>query len=310
MQKHFLEVISKQYGFKGLTYSPAPRQYVAETYILESSERQKYFCKIIQKPLWIPKIIDSLPVLDSIHKQGFEKINYPIKTLRDEFYFMHDNSLIVIFNYIDAKQSYDFDYKILGKMIGEIHSLTPKIKVKIPSESFSFKDKEIFERQFLGTLAGNSNDEVIQLLKNLLLKYEVEIKRHYAALQKIITECKNNDFPLVITHGDAGGNVLVKSPTDLYIIDWDEILLASAERDLWVNDSNNDFMEGYRSVFPDYQTNLLARRFCICNQYFYYLMYYLADILSDAPSEYRKTKLKELEGYFEGWIRPYIDSIH
>src|SRR5262249_21693617 len=121
--------------------------------------------------------------------------------------------------------------------------------------------------------------------------------------------CRQTTFDLVITHGDPGGNVLVKSPSDLYLIDWDEILLAPAERDLWIHDDRPEFMAGYRPVRPEYRVNELARKYCLCSQYFDYMAYYLSDILGDLPVNRRAALVNDFEQMFDDWIKPYIESI-
>jgi hypothetical protein len=309
MKKQFRDLITAEYGFNEVSIAAAPRQYVAETYTIKTTDRQTYFCKIVDKPLFIPKIVVSLPVLDAIHDLGFERIGYPIKTRSGALYLRVDNILIVLFNYIDAAQSYDFDYEVFGGLMGEVHALTPRITCEIPRERFSLKHKTLFEIQLDEILSAQSPDAVIEGLQRVLRKHEAMIKRQYAALQRLIIECSSSNIDLAITHGDAGGNVLVKSPTDLYLIDWDEILLAPPERDLWIHDHNPAFMTGYRSVFPEYRTNETARNYCICSQHFDYMAYYLADITSDLLGDYRAAKLSEFEAYFDGWIAPYIANI-
>jgi thiamine kinase-like enzyme len=148
MQKYFYDLISSGYGLRNASYFAAPRQFVAETYIVRTLDGQKLFCKIVSS------------------------------------------------------------------------------------------------------------------LRKVLREHESEIHHYYKALQKLMVLCKQQQFEMVITHGDAGGNVLVKSPTDLYIVDWDEILLAPRERDLWVSDGNADFIKGYKSIFPGYRPNETARNCC------------------------------------------------
>ena len=310
MNDQLHSIIVSHYGLRNVRIASAPRQFVAETYIVKTADRQTFFCKVVDKPLFIPKIISSLPVLDALHNVGFERINFPIKTLTDSLYVRLGETLVVLFNYIEAEQSYDFDYEAFGRLLGEVHAVTDRIKVVIPTERFLLKHSYTFEAGFEEILTTKSRDVTTQGLQYLLLEYESEIRRHYASLQRIIDECSYNNFHLVITHGDAGGNVLVKAPTDLYLIDWDEILLAPPERDLWTHSSNPAIMAGYRSVFPQYQMNEVARKYCTCSQYFDYIAYFLAEILGDSPEPNRQNKLRDLGDYFEGWIRPYIDDIY
>src|SRR5262249_1930570 len=136
MLEHLRDILTTDYGLRDVRLTAAPRQYVADTYIVESANRPTYFCKVVDKPIWIPKILGSLPVLDPIHGLGFDRANYPIKTQSGALYLMVGNTLIVLFNYIQAEQSYTFDDTAFGRVLGEVHSLTSKIHVEMPQERF------------------------------------------------------------------------------------------------------------------------------------------------------------------------------
>jgi hypothetical protein len=308
MKAQYLDAITTRYGLPDARVDAAPRQFVAETYTIRAGDNS-YFCKIIDRAIWIPKVIASLPALDAIHAAGFDRANYPIKTLDGALYIMVDDALIVLYNTINAVQSYDFDPEAFGKLVGEIHELTPQINVEMPRERFALKHQHTFEVQFEELLNSTSGDPIMQGLRDVLRRREALIRRHYAALQRLIDQCRHAAFEMVITHGDAGGNVMMKAPTDLYIMDWDEILLAPAERDLWVHDQNPAFMAGYRQARPHYQTNILARDYCICSQHFDYMAYYLPEITGALSDAYRREKLGEFSDYFDGWIKPFLDKI-
>jgi len=70
--------------------------------------------------------------------------------------------------------------------------------------------------------------------------------------------------------------------------------LAPAERDVFMNDSNAEFMAGYKSIRPDFIVDLELRRFCILQRYFERMNIYFAQILDNsAPEEYRLDRLKK-----------------
>ena len=303
------KIIATEYGLPGAQIAVAPRQFVAETYRVTTPEQRTYFCKVVDKPIWIPKIIGSLPVLDALHRAGFERANYPIKTTFGAFHVMVGNTLVALFSFMEGQQTETFDDEAFGYLLGQVHRLTDKINVDVPRERFALKHGDTFEGQFDRLLAASVDDPVLVGLQRVLRNREVEIRRQYAILQRVIAECNQVDFPLVITHGDPGGNVLAKSPTDLFLVDWDEIMLAPAERDIWIHDTRQAFMAGYRRAFPDHQPNPLARRYCIASQHFDYMAYYLADITSNLLVEERTTKLRGFEAYFEGWIKPFLESL-
>lgn len=80
MKNKYLDAILNEYGFSGLQVLKAPRQFVAETYILKDADDRMYFCKIVDKPMFVPKIVGGLPVLEEMRRRGLTRINYPIRT--------------------------------------------------------------------------------------------------------------------------------------------------------------------------------------------------------------------------------------
>jgi Ser/Thr protein kinase RdoA (MazF antagonist) len=309
MQETLLNTIASSYGFDKVIASPAPRQLIAETYLLQVNDEQKLFCKLLNKPIWIAKILNSLPVLDEMRRHGFERANYPIKTASGGLSITVADTLIVLFNYIQGQQTENYDQTAFGRLVGEVHALTPHIHVTIPQQDIVARHHHFYEKQFISILEGTHADPVLVALQAVLRQHEAEIKKHYRTLEKLTLQFRASTHAAVITHGDAGGNIIATSPTDLYLIDWDEILLAPPERDLWYYDSSPDFVAGYKSVFPTYQTDTIARNFCKVSQYFDYLAYYFAEIVTDFPADYRRKKVQELDEYFTSWIKPHMDQL-
>ncbi len=113
MNPKFLDVISTTYGLCDVRVEFASRGFVAETYVVQSAGRPAYFCKIIDKALWIPKVIATLPVLDAIHVTGFERASYPIKTVDGNLHVLVADTLIVV-----QTALYDLLYDLLNVIDG------------------------------------------------------------------------------------------------------------------------------------------------------------------------------------------------
>lgn len=303
-----VKIIENEYNLKVDAIKPAQRQFVAETFVIKDINNKKYFCKVIEKPLFIPRVIKSLPILEEMHKQGIQRINYPLRTmLKNSLYIKRNNTLIVLFNYINAQQSYNYDKTELGKLIARVHKITSKIRLSIPMEEFSFKRRLAFEKHFENIIKGSFNDTILNSLKKCLLKYEKEIRHDLTNFSKTAIICKKIKVNMVITHGDAPGNTLVKSPADIYLVDWDDILLAPAERDIWFLIDDSSFMSGYREVYSKYKVNEDLRRYFIYKRYFEDLTEYFEEITGGHSEEHRKKNLQGLrDDCFEGWLRPAI----
>jgi len=254
MKLNLKKIIEANYDLNVISISDAPRQFVAQTFVIET-KKGNVFCKVVDKKLFIPGLIASLPALYNIHELGFKRINHPILTSSQKLYLMHGDTLIVLFNYIDATQSYTYDDFVFGEVLAKIHDLTDRLTVSVSKESFEFKHKGVFENEMTNIVNSNDKDEVVVDLKSLLSKKQNEILKFFDNFLRIAEKCRKQKWHMVITHGDAPGNILVKSPKDFYIIDWDDILLAPAERDLWFLAEKEKFMDGYKSISPKFQMN-------------------------------------------------------
>lgn len=308
MKKNLKKIIQDQYDIDIISIVDAPRQFVAETYFINSSSG-KYFCKIIDKQLFIPGIINSLPILKNINKLRFERISHPISTVTNSLHVVNKGILIVLFNFINAPQNYSYDNFSLGKLIAEIHDLTPKVTVNAPIESFYFKYVDSFKRKLNNIINLESSNKSENDLSDLMKNNNKELLKLYNKFMKLSNSCRSDNLAMVLTHGDAPGNILVKSPKDIYIIDWDDILLAPAERDMWFLQDKIEYLEGYVSVRSNYQINKNAATYYLFSRYFNDLVEYWTEILGEKEESHKETNFQQLKKeLFEdgGWLYSLI----
>lgn len=310
MDTNLKNLIEDVYNHQIKNIEAGPRQFAAETFILELEDGLKYFIKVIPNNKYARRIIEGLPVLEKLFDQGIKNITYPIKTKMGELYVLSDDKLIVLFNYIDAIQTFEYSNKKFGQLIAQIHSFTSKINTFILKENFSLLYKDDFEHMFEAALNPSKTDKYIREMSTLIKSYEAEIRQNWENFQAIITECKKAPFKLVITHGDAPGNILVDKDQNIYLVDWDSILLAPAERDTWFMKDNKEFMDGYSSIYKNYQMNPLAYKFYLYNRYFEDLVGFIGEIMSDKSDIHKELNLNGLKkDCFDEWLRPLIKSL-
>jgi spectinomycin phosphotransferase/16S rRNA (guanine(1405)-N(7))-methyltransferase len=71
------------------------------------------------------------------------------------------------------------------------------------------------------------------IASQLLIDNETEIRRLIARYRTLVTQYLSDPGPVVITHGEIHpGNVML-TPRGWMIVDWDTVMLAPPERDLW-----------------------------------------------------------------------------
>lgn len=309
MEAEVFSAIRDAYALEIVEESPGPRQRVAETYILCGPTGENYFCKITDNPFIVESALASLPVLFRMREIGCQRVSCPIRTKSGEFHIRLGETLVVLYEFIQGVQNYEYDGGCLGKLIGEIHNLTPSVKIPMPEEKFVFKEQHEILHQFESGIHYKGDDEILRSLKNELLKYEGPIRRYFEGYLKVAGQCRNLNPEKVVTHGDAPGNVMALTPTDLYLIDWDGLLLAPAERDLWVLDHREEFMEGYRSARPDFKTDPRTRSHAIYKYFFWCLEILLKEISGGHSQERGLAALENLEhSLINGFMRPKLEE--
>lgn len=286
------KILEEQYSFSIIKIEEAPRSFVAETFFITTSDNKEYFLKIIKKRNFIKETIASLPLIQLLDKQGIQRIAYPLPTKSGTLYLLKDNKLLILFNKILGKQSYNYSLHTFGKLLAKIHdiknennSLTPKENYK-PSSYHNFfwnNYKIYFETKRLN----KQRDRFNQLSEIASTK-----KANYS-----------------ITHGDAGGNVLVgKSESDIHIIDWDAALWAHPERDLWVSLKDEGFLEGYHEINPNFEPDEDLLSYYTYYYYFNSLGQYLYEAINGENEDYRNKNLSDMKNFItNGWIKPYLN---
>jgi hypothetical protein len=245
-----------------------------------------------------------------MYSKGVVKIGCPMRG-RDGLYILVGNVLIVLFNYIPAPQSYDYSEHGLGRLLAQIHDVTARVTVATPAEDFTCALPPRFDERFEGTLNSTSTDPVIETLQTVLRAHETEIRHYLAEFLRLGALCREQRWQGVITHGDAPGNVLVKSFEDIYLIDWDEILLAPPERDLWIMDHSQAFLDGYRSGRPDHVASASMRGYYIYKYFFRSMTFYFSEIFGDFEREYRLSHVRQLDDdLLAGWMLPKLGEIN
>lgn len=232
-------LLSNNYDIQIQSIDLAPRGFVGETYIVNTSNN-RYFLKIFKNNRYFVNVLQSLPVLKELKELGITDINYPIPTKVNDLYIKHEERYYILFNYIEGKNTWDYDKHEVYTQLIQIHKSTAKVTSPVKKEDFNIEYEEIFEQKL-------SQYKDIPLIAS----YLDEILKHWECFKKLSYILKNRSFNMYITHGDAFGNI-IKNEDDLYIIDWDDLLLAPLERDLWFFYEDESVVRLYEEEFPGF----------------------------------------------------------
>lgn len=82
--------------------------------------------------------------------------------------------------------------------------------------------------------------------RSLLATHAADLARLLEACDRLASRLAGRPDRMVVTHGEPGPHNTVRTPAGPVLVDWDSVLLAAPERDLW------DLAQHDRSVLPAY----------------------------------------------------------
>ncbi|MBA3239487.1 MAG: aminoglycoside phosphotransferase family protein [Parachlamydiaceae bacterium] len=204
----------------------------------------------------------SVTLLALLQASGIQQIISPIKAIDGKQMQYIDDFTLIVYPFIQGQNGFctqltDDQWKILGKTLKQIHefNVPPSIKDQIRKENYSSKWREAFRSLDAYMDGGIEGDETSLKLQEFMSGRKAIIHRlvnRAESLSQIIQE-QSSEF--VLCHSDIhGGNILIDRNGAIYIVDWDEPIMAPKERDLmfigggvsnvWNNAHEEEFFYG------------------------------------------------------------------
>lgn len=176
----------------------------------------------------------SLAIIKLFDVVGIRQVIQPIKTLDGKLTSILDDRTIIVYPFIEGQDGFHCEltaeqWILLGKTLRRIHDLSIPdiIRGKIRKETFS-TDCIRFVDELLKQIEGSQSNELLRVVndKKSLIKKLIE------QTERLIKQVREAKEEWVLCHADIhGGNVLIHHQ-DIYIVDWDDPMLAPKERDL------------------------------------------------------------------------------
>jgi len=304
------ELLTSQYGFSIKSIVDGPRGFVGETHIITTTQGEKYFVKKVKRSELVEGIIKGLPVLNELQKLGIENVNYPIPTKDGSLYILEDNSIIVVFSYILGSATFNFNKPKFFKLLASIHTITPQVKTPLRKETFDISYKDKVEAYMDLGLNREPKDQIERETNKGMNKHTEELHNYWMEFVQLAEKCETKQGSFVLTHGDAAGNVVMDLRGNVYIVDWDEIMLAPPERDNWFHldpIAKITFLPEYRKYVPKYTPDKEFFKYYLYNRFFEDLYGFLEGIYdSSFPKEKRQSYLKGLNNDCFNWLLPLM----
>jgi spectinomycin phosphotransferase len=303
-------LLDSRYGLAVERLEPAPRGWTGETFIADIHSQGRVFVKVYPKERLPPTAAAALSALAEMHRLGMAELSRPIPTTSGALHARLGDDLVVVFEYLDAVQyPFTFGGERLGDLIARVHQQTERVASPIARETFEPPYADELARTLARARQEPASDELRRGLRRYLDGQAAAIADGWAAFGEIARACRAARLELVLTHGDWPFNLLQSADGAIHLIDWDELLLAPAERDTWFAGAEPAFWRGYRLRRAGQAESGLATAYYVHNRYFEELLGFSQDVLGHDAPERRATALALLGGSWMAGLRARMEEV-
>jgi len=232
-------------------FLPRGLDFKAGVYRVVSEQGTPYLLKVTSRPFYEPSCLVPRYLMD----QGITSVVAPVPTKKHALWTKLMDWTVIVYPFIDGDTSWtemtNEQWKEVGNIFKRIHN------IRLKPDDFSSLRKETFdpteyvqwirnfELQHLHVRQGESETE--HALRASWLKHQSTIHTAVTSLEKLATVLQSQAFPYVICHADLHPANLIRDDNNVFVIDWDEVMLAPKERDfIFLREPQADaFWEGY-----------------------------------------------------------------
>ncbi|MDQ2692401.1 MAG: aminoglycoside phosphotransferase family protein [Chloroflexota bacterium] len=242
-----------------LSFLPLGADLGTAVYSVITDDGKTYFLKLRKG---FEEILVTVPLF--LKSQGIQEIISPIETQSKQGWADFGEYKMILYPFIEGNDGFereltDTHRRTLGAALRDIHSaqVPPELKKQIPKETFDPRWRQSL-KSFQRLIENKAfDDPTAAKLAEFMKSKREAISYLLGRAGELASELKSNAPELVLCHTDIhGGNMLVGDDDKLYIVDWDNPLLAPKERDLmfigggidriWKSKREEDvFYEGY-----------------------------------------------------------------
>lgn len=235
--QHVVNCLINDYGLEvsNLTLLPLGADINALVYKAQTEDQSSYFVKL--KFGRHPN--NSAIIIEFLHNAGIQQVIYPFKTIGGQFFQSLEDFTLMIFPFIEGQDGFSQDlttdqWITLGKTMRKIHDIDVPLSIQtlIRRETYTPQWRETVRSLYSYIEADPMSDEVARELQRFMKQNKLIIQ-HLVDRAEQLEQQIHNIHQLVLCHADIhGGNVLIDKNDNIFIVDWDEPVMAPKERDL------------------------------------------------------------------------------
>ena len=249
-----------------ITFLPLGADLGTAVYRLTTEEGTAYFLKLRKG---FEEITVTVPIF--LKSQGIKEIIAPVETKSKQGWADFGERKMILYPFVEGKNGFEMKVsashkQTLGAALKRIHTVKIPLELKrlVPQETFSPQWRERMKDLQRHAESTTFSDLNAVKLTNFLKSRHTEISLLIKRTEELASELQAQSHELVLCHTDIhGANILITN-NRLYIVDWDNPLLAPKERDLmfvgggidtlWESEQDESvFYEGYGKVNIDFK---------------------------------------------------------
>ena len=219
-----------------LEFLPRGYDYRAGVFRVGSEDGSAYLLKVTSRPLYEPSCL----VPRYLHDRGITAVVAPLPTASGSLWTTLAEWTVMVYPFLEGDTSLagmtDDQWKETGRVFGQVH------QVPLPSDGFpsmrteSFDPTEYlrwvreFEAQHLQAQHGGSGPA--RALCASWVEHRATLHTAVTSLEQLGAALRSRTLPTVIAHADLHpANLLRDRAGRVFVLDWDEVMLAPKERD-------------------------------------------------------------------------------
>jgi spectinomycin phosphotransferase len=235
--EHIISCLQYEYKLhvSQLTFLPIGADSRTAVYRVLAEDGMAYFMKLRRK---FKDVIVRVPLF--LRENGVQEIIVPNETRSSQHWADFGKHKIILYPFIQGKDGFEMELtdghkRTLGAAFRKIHTaqIPPELKESIRKETFSTEWRDDMKSYQAQAESKTFTEPTAAKLVAFMNSKRSEITRLIERAQQLAVELQSKPLELALCHTDIhGGNILISNTGELYIVDWDDPILAPKERDL------------------------------------------------------------------------------
>jgi spectinomycin phosphotransferase len=257
-----METIRQTYGYPVSALTFVPEGMVGCHYLADCADGKRTFITLLTNnylaALQTRRLDFTLALTSSLYERGLFTAQPAVcRTLDGRLKTDFQGQPLILYEYIEGGnlgEAWPYPSEVLtglGRLTAQLHRATAEVGMDVPYvEQFRLP----FEEPLLASLAelervpDNARPGKVELRESILPRRETLLGL-LTRLHELGDAARALNPPLVLVHTDITPNNILRTPQgELFIVDWEGVMLAPAEHDLFIFAG-----EGFATLLAEYQ---------------------------------------------------------